>query len=65
MKPRLLLDENINRAVQRQLRRWNPDIEVLAIGDPGAPPTGMSDPNILNWLEENRYILVTENRSTF
>jgi len=37
MKPRFLLDEHINRAVQRQLRRNQPDTEVLAVGDPGAP----------------------------
>ena len=63
-KPRFLLDEHINRAIQRQLRRLDVKIEVLAIGDPGAPPAGTSDPDILIWLEENGYILVTENRST-
>ncbi len=64
MKPRFLLDEHVNRAIQRQLRRMNSQIEVLAIGDPGAPPAGTSDPNILGWIEENGYILVTQNRST-
>jgi len=54
----------VNRAIQRQLRRLDTRIEVLAIGDPGAPPAGTSDPDILVWLEENSYILVTENRST-
>jgi hypothetical protein len=52
------------RAIQRQLRRLDPQIEVLAIGDLGAPPAGTSDPDILIWLEENGYILVTENRGT-
>lgn len=64
MRPRLLLDEHVNRAIQRQLRRLDARIEVLAIGDPGAPPSGTSDPDILAWLEESGYILVTENRST-
>lgn len=64
MKPRFLLDEHVNRAIQRQLRRLDARIEVLAIGDPGAPPTGTSDPDVFGWLEENGYILVTENRST-
>lgn len=64
MKPRFLLDEHVNRAIQRQLRRLDAHIEVLAIGDPGAPPAGASDPDILGWLEENGYILVTENRNT-
>jgi hypothetical protein len=64
MKPRFLLDEHMNRAIHRQLRRQHPGLEVIALGDPGAPPSGTSDPDILNWIEENSHILVTENRST-
>jgi len=40
MKPRFLLDENVNRAVQRQLQRLDLEIEVLGIGDEGAPAAG-------------------------
>ena len=64
MKPRFLIDEHVNRAIQRQLRRIQPDIDVLSIGDPGAPRTGTPDPEILIWIEKNGYILLTENRST-
>ncbi len=64
MKPRFLLDENVNRAIQRQLLRLEPHIDVLAINDPGAPPAGATDPDILLWIEKDGYILVTENRST-
>jgi hypothetical protein len=64
MKPCFLLDEHVNHAVQRQLRRLDARIDVLAIGDSGAPPPGTSDPDILGWQEEHGYILVTENRST-
>lgn len=63
-KPRFLLDEHVNRAIQRQLRRWDVQIEVLAVGDPGAPPSGAADSEILGWIEENGYILVTGNRRT-
>lgn len=63
-KPRFLLDEHVNRAIQRQLRRWNPMLEVLAVGEHGAPPPGTSDPDILRWIEASRHILVTENRRT-
>ncbi|MBM3300050.1 MAG: DUF5615 family PIN-like protein [Deltaproteobacteria bacterium] len=63
-KPRFLLDEHINRAIQRQLRRWNVAIEVLAVGDEGAPSSGTTDFDILRWIEANGYILVTENRRT-
>jgi hypothetical protein len=64
MKLCYLLNEHVNRAIQRQLRRLDPHLEVLAVGDLGAPPAGMLDPDILIWLEKHRYILVTENRST-
>jgi len=64
VKPRFLLDEHVNRAIQRQLRRLDQTIEVLAVGDPNAPPTGASDPDILSWLEEHGCVLVTGNRST-
>ena len=63
-KPRFLLDEHIKRSIQRQLRRWNVAIEVLAIGDEGAPPSGTADSDILRWIDANGYILVTENRRT-
>lgn len=64
MKPRFLLDEHVNRAIQRQLRRLDLRIDVLAINDPDAPAAGLSDPDILRWIEKRGYILVTENRST-
>jgi hypothetical protein len=64
MRPRFLLDEHVNRAIQRQLRRLHRQIEVVAVSDPEAPPAGTSDPAILEWLEQHGYILVTENRST-
>jgi hypothetical protein len=64
MRPRFLLDEHVNRAIQRQLRRLDPCIDVLAINDPDAPPAGTSDSDILLWIEKSGYILVTENRST-
>ncbi len=61
---RFLLDEHVNRAIQRQLRRRDVRIEVLAVGDPGAPPSGAPDSEILGWIEQSGYILVTENRRT-
>jgi hypothetical protein len=64
MKPRFLLDEHINPAIQRQLLRLDPNIEVLVIGQLAAPSKGTPDPDLLLWLEEYDYVLVTENRST-
>lgn len=61
-KPRFLLDENVDRGVQRRLRRLEHTIDVLSVGDPGAPSAGTSDREILTWIEEHGYILVTGNR---
>ena len=64
MRPRFLLDENMKRAIQRQLHRLNSEIEVKLVGDAQVPPRGTSDPDILTWIEHNNYILVTRNRKT-
>lgn len=64
MRPRFLLDENMERAIQRQLQRLNPEIDVRLVGDPEVPPRGTSDPDILTWIEREDYILVTKNRRT-
>ena len=53
MKPRFLLDEHLGRVIQRQLHRRTREIEVLLIGDPGAPAKGIQDPDLLCWLETN------------
>jgi hypothetical protein len=37
---------------------------VLAIGDLETPRAGTADPDLLVWLEQHGYLLVTENRST-
>lgn len=64
MKLRFLLDENMDRAIQRQLQRLNSEIDVKLVGDAEVPPRGTSDPDILMWIEHNDYILVTKNRRT-
>ena len=64
MRPRFLLDENMDRAIQRQLQRLNSEIDVRLVGDAEAPPRGTPDPDILMWMEHNDYILVTKNRKT-
>jgi hypothetical protein len=41
-----------------------PWLVVRCIGGPDAPPLGTKDPQILEWLEANQFVLVTDNRST-
>ena len=62
--PRFLLDEHVSRAIQSQLLRLDAEIDVIAVGQPLAPPKGTLDPDILLWIERTGYILVPANRRT-
>jgi Domain of unknown function (DUF5615) len=57
-----LLDENMAPAYYEQLQHRQPNLVVVMVGDCHAPPKGTLDPEILNWCEENDFILVTNNR---
>ncbi len=59
---RYLIDENLPPVYQIQLLSRKSDLTVWAIGDPGTPPRGSLDPDILQWCEQHRFILVTSNR---
>lgn len=59
-----MLDENLSPNLKIALLRHSPAIDVLRIGDRGAPPLGIADPTILRFLEDNRRLLITENRAT-
>lgn len=63
-KLRYLLDEHVAHAVQSQLLRLDADIDILAVGQPGAPAKGTEDSDILLWIEKTGYLLVTGNRRT-
>ena len=59
---RFLLDENVNPLLRAELLRREPDLVVWRVGDPGTPSSGTPDPAIMQWCEDNRFILVTNNR---
>lgn len=61
---RYLLDEHIDPVIRYALQRRGPDMQIVAIGDIGAPSFGTPDPDILDWIEEHGCILVTANRRT-
>jgi hypothetical protein len=62
VKPRFLLDENVEWTILRRLRRHYPTMHVLAVGEPNAPPLHSKDPDLLDWIETHQYILVTWDR---
>lgn len=59
-----LLDEHVSHAIQDQLLRLSTNIDILIVGQPSAPAKGTSDPDLLQWIEQAGYILVTNNRRT-
>ena len=64
MTIRYLIDENIDPLYKAQLLLKKPGLVVYSIGDPGTPPKGTLDPEILCWCEENDFILITNNRKS-
>ena len=59
-----LLDENVDPSYKAQLHRRNPNIVMWVVGEPGVPPRGTLDPEILLWCEEHNFLLVTNNRTS-
>jgi Domain of unknown function (DUF5615) len=64
VKVRFLLDENESPRLKAGLLRLNPTIDVLRVGDPGAPDLETSDSDILRYLEVAQRLLVSSNRKT-
>jgi Domain of unknown function (DUF5615) len=59
---RYLMDENVDPVYAQQLRRQQPSLVIRVVGEPATPNKGTLDPEILTWCEENRFVLVTNNR---
>jgi hypothetical protein len=59
-----LLDENVDPGLRTGLHRNYPEMMIWCVGDPGAPPRGTLDPEILRWCEDHQAILVTNNRAS-
>lgn len=64
MKVRFLLDENLSYRLKIALLHLDPTIDILRVGDPGTPPLGTLDPEVLHYLELSQRILITDNRKS-
>src|SRR6476619_4326159 len=64
MNEGFLLDEQLPAWWRGVIRRLQPQLRILRIGDPSAPVLHSLDPLILDWCEMNNYYLLTNNRST-
>lgn len=61
---RFLCDEHIHPALAEAVRNREPSIEAVFVGDPTAPPSGSTDPELLQFAEQEGYALLTADRST-
>ena len=64
MKLRFLIDENLSPKLKTAIIRRYPDIDLLRVGDEGAPPLGTLDAEILRYLEDTQRALITDNRQS-
>lgn len=64
VRPKFLLDENLDPAIVRGVRRRDPTIDILHVGEAGAPPVSTPDPDILVYCEHEQRILITNNRAS-
>lgn len=64
VRVRFLLDENLTVDLRAAILNHEASIDVVRVGDKGAPPFGTPDPDILLYCERERRALVTDNRKT-
>jgi hypothetical protein len=64
VKIRFLLDENLSSKLKFAVKRQNPSIDILRVGDPNTPEFGTLDPDLLKYLQFSKRLLVTDNRSS-
>ncbi len=64
MKLRFLVDENLPHRFKTAIQRRYPEIDILRVGDEGAPPSGTLDPAVLDYLEATQRALLTDNRQS-
>ena len=61
MTLKYLLDENVDPNFKIQLTRNHSHLVMWIVGEPNTPSRGTLDPQILNWCEEYKFLLVTNN----
>lgn len=64
MKVRFLLDENLSPQLQAGVWRRIGAVDILRVGDRGAPPLETPDEELLRYLEGEQRLLVTNNRTS-
>ena len=66
MEPiRFLLDEHVPEFLADEIFRLEPAIEVLEMGDDGAPPKRWKDPQLLIFMEERELAFISHDMKSF
>jgi hypothetical protein len=63
-KPRFLIDEDTARFLAGALRQKEPAVDIIRVGDPGTPPSGTLDPDLLIAAENLGRVLITQDKRT-
>jgi hypothetical protein len=65
MPVKFLIDENSwRKALVRGLKGFDPSIDVLHVGEEGAPPNHAKDPEILLYCEQEQRLLISRDRTS-
>lgn len=64
MKPRFLIDESLPRWLVLGVRRVEPAIDIVRVGEPDALPFGTPDADILRFAERAGCLLITADLRT-
>lgn len=64
MSPRFLFDENIDPVLAQRLRTVYAGIDILLVGQIGAPAKGASDPDLLAFAQKTGRILVSFDKAS-
>lgn len=59
-----LLDEHLTRRIQIAVWHRRAMLDVLRVGDVGAPPYGSDDPSLLRYAEQAGRMFITSDRQT-
>jgi hypothetical protein len=63
-KPRFLWDEHVDPAIIAAMQQLAPGIDVILVGDPGAPPRQTPDPDLLIAGEALGRVLVSKDKKS-
>jgi len=59
-----LCDEHVPKGLQAAVKKLDATVEILIVGQAGAPAKTTNDPELLAWAERHRFALLTLDKTT-